>query len=360
VAPPNAGPARPAPSSPAARFEVLLQRHWWRPRASALAIALLPLAALYALVTGLQRLSYARGWRRAERAPVPVVVVGNLIAGGAGKTPVTIALVQALQAAGRRPGIVSRGYGRDTGSAVLAVGLGSRAESVGDEPLLMARRTGVPVFVGRQRVAAARALCAAHPEVDLLLCDDGLQHLALAREAEVVVFDDRGAGNGLPLPAGPMRQPLPRQMPARWQLLYSGSRVSTALPGPLATRRSDRAQPLAAWWAGDAAAAVGLATLRGRRLHALAGIAAPAPFFTLLTAAGLDIVPLPQPDHQRYASLPWPAGASDVITTEKDAVKLRPEAVGAVRVWVVRLDLELPAGFTADLLRRLDTAQRRC
>lgn len=329
------------------RAEALLARHWWRPRPSALSRLLQPLSWLVAAIAAAQR-------RRAAPAPqpVPVLVVGNLVVGGAGKTPTVIALVQAFAAAGRRPGVISRGHGR-AGSAVREVAATDPARDVGDEPLVIRRRTGVPVWVGRDRAAAARALCAARPEVDVLIADDGLQHHALARQAELLVFDERGAGNGLLLPAGPLREALPSALPAGRRVLYTAGMASTALPGALALRHIGRAWPLAAWTAADTRAALPLAALRGRPLLAVAGLAAPEKFFVMLDAAGLTIARLPLPDHHRYATLPWPEGTAEVVTTEKDAVKIDPASVGATRVWVVPLDLTLPDAFVGELLASL-------
>jgi tetraacyldisaccharide 4'-kinase len=323
-----------------------LQRQWWRPQPGAAATLLRPLAALYG---ALARRHRAR--TPAERLSVPVVVVGNIVVGGAGKTPAVIALVQALQARGHRPGVVSRGYGRrDAGAGTLAVHADTDPVSAGDEPVLIARRCGVPVQVGRDRVAAARALLQAHPEVDCIVADDGLQHHALARDAELLVFDQRGVGNGLLLPAGPLREPLPRALAPRQRVLYSAGVASTPLPGALATRTPGRAWPLHAWRRGDGSAAVELGTLRGSEpLLAAAGLAAPEKFFAMLEAAGLRIHRLPLPDHHAYATLPWPAATPAVITTEKDAVKLDPARVGTTRVWVVPLDSGLPAALVDDL-----------
>ncbi|MDE2369395.1 MAG: tetraacyldisaccharide 4'-kinase [Burkholderiales bacterium] len=332
---------------PRDRLEALLAPHWWRERPSALARLLQPLAAL----AGFEATRRRRA-AQAERAPVPVIVVGNFIAGGAGKTPTVIALVDALRRAGRHPGVISRGHGR-SGRAARAVEPGDRAADVGDEPLLIRRRCGVPVWVARQRLAAARGLCAAHPEVDLLLADDGLQHHALARDAEIAVFDERGIGNGLLLPAGPLREPLPRRLAPTMRVLYTGGRASTPLPGALALRSVERAWPLADWHAGRAAAAVPLAALRGRRLLAVAGIAAPQRFRAMLEAAGLAVELLALPDHAPYDELPWPADTAEVVTTEKDAVKIDPGRIGATRVWVVPLDLALPAGLVDELLALL-------
>lgn len=327
-----------------ARLEAALQACWWRPRPSVLAWLLWPLSLLY---RGLLVLHKRRGEPPAA-LPVPVLVVGNHVVGGAGKTPTVIAIVQALQAAGHHPAVISRGHGRD-GDEALAVNDASSAAAVGDEPLLIHRRTGVPVWVGRQRAAVARALCGAHPGVNVLVSDDGLQHRALARQAELVVFDERGAGNGLLLPAGPLREPLPARVPATRRVLYTAGTASTGLPGVLATRRLGLAWPLAAWQRGDAAPALPLQQLRGRPLLAAAGMAAPEKFFAMLAAAGLQIERLPLPDHHPYRTLPWPADTADVLVTEKDAVKLQPDAMGSARVWVLPLDFQLPAGLLDEL-----------
>ena len=334
-------------STATASLHALLVRHWWLGRPSLLSRMLLPLAWLY------ERL--ARGRRhtvKARGAPVPVLVVGNFVVGGAGKTPTVIALVQALRQAGHHPGVISRGYaGRGLG--VRAVGADADPCNAGDEPVLIARRSGAAVWVGRDRAAAARALCAAHPQVDVLVSDDGLQHSALARAAEIAVFDDRGVGNGLLLPAGPLRERVPRRLPPRLRVLYTGGRSSTALPGSLALPVIDSAWPLQAWHSGLATAAIPLSALRGRPLVAAAGLAAPEKFFAMLEAAGLTIARLALPDHHDYRTLPWPAQTADVVTTEKDAVKLRPEQIGATRLWVVPLDLTLPPAFVGDLLTLL-------
>ncbi len=284
---------------------------------------------------------------------MPVLVVGNLVVGGAGKTPTVLALAEALRARGHRPGIVSRGFGRHE-DGVRAVKPGDEVAEVGDEPLLLARRSGAPVWVGRDRVAAARALLAAHPAVDLVISDDGLQHHALPRQAELLVFDERGAGNGHLLPAGPLREPLPAALPPQRQVLYTAGHASTPLPGARAERRLGRAWPLAAWHAGDAAAAQPLAALAGRPLIAAAGIAAPQKFFSMLAEAGLHATPLPLPDHHSYATLPWPAsGPEAIVVTEKDAVKLAPERCAGREVWVLPLDCTLPETLLESLHTQL-------
>jgi tetraacyldisaccharide 4'-kinase len=328
-----------------------LQRAWLA--RGALAWALLPLAGLYGAIVALRDLAFHAGWRRIDRLPVPVIVVGNLIAGGAGKTPTCLALVDLLRQRGWTPGIVSRGYGGNAGDQVVLVTPETPASACGDEPLLMQRRSGAPVAVGRHRAQAGRTLLAAHPRVDVIVCDDGLQHRQLARDAQVIVFDERGAGNGWLLPAGPLREPMPSALPARSVLLYNAPAPSTALPGHVVQRSLGRFTPLQAWLDGDRVDANAGAELRGRRLVAAAGLAHPQRFFSMLRDAGLDIAELPLPDHHDFAALPWPSDTADVVVTEKDAVKLDPARLGTTRVWVATLDFQLPPAFAADLLALL-------
>ena len=334
------------------RVEAALTRLWWRDTRSVVAWLLWPLSALYGAVTALRRQAYALGWLRSERAPVPVIVVGNLVAGGAGKTPTVIALVQALRQAGWTPGVISRGHGRH-GGAALAVGERSLPAEVGDEPLLIHRRTQAPVWVARRRIDAARGLCAAHAAVDVLVADDGLQHLALRRDVQLIVFDDRGIGNGCLLPAGPLRQPMPRHVPVNSHVLYNAACASTAWPGALAQRHLAGAVLLQDWWLGAPATAHALQQLRGRPLLAAAGMAAPQRFFTMLREAGLQPTELPLPDHHGFDPLPWPAGTPEVLVTEKDAVKLPRAGAGVTRIWVVTLDFRLPEDFSAAVLANL-------
>jgi tetraacyldisaccharide 4'-kinase len=331
-----------------------LQRSW--ARRGLWTRLLLPLAWLYGLAWHVRAALYRVGLRKSNALPVPVVVVGNLIAGGAGKTPTVRAVLELLRMHGWRPGVVSRGHGRRDGRVAL-VERDSAAALVGDEPLLLRLRGGVPVAVGRDRPAAARALLAAHPDLDVIVSDDGLQHLALARDVAVLVFDERGAGNGWLLPAGPLREPMRRALGPTDVVLYNAPAPSTPLPGFIAERRLAGAAPLAAWWAGEAVRMDLLDALRGRPLVAAAGLAQPQRFFDMLRAAGLAFEALPLPDHHDYATLPWPAATADVIVTEKDAVKLRAERVGATRVWVVALDFRSDARFGERLLQLLP--QRR-
>ena len=323
----------------------------WRGR-GILSNVLVPAAWAFAAVAAVRRALFARGIRTSSKLPVPVVVVGNVLVGGAGKTPTVIAIVELLARRGYRPGVVSRGYGR-TGRDAVLVNAAASAADVGDEPLLLHRRTGRPVAVGVDRVAAGHALLRAHPEVDVVVSDDGLQHLALEREVEVLVFDERGAGNGRLLPAGPLREQLPASLAPQQLVVYNADAPTTPLPGYVARRELAGVVPLAAWWAGADAKSDSLAGLRGRRITAVAGVARPERFFAMLRAQGLEIVEQPLDDHADFTALPWPPGTVEVVVTEKDAVKLAPTRPLGAHVWVARLDFVPEPAFDAALLALL-------
>jgi tetraacyldisaccharide 4'-kinase len=340
------------PVALAGRLSRWLQAQWWQAKPGVAARLLQPLSWVYLGLARWHRHRQRSSEPRTALLAVPVVVVGNLIVGGAGKTPATMALVQHLRSQGWRPGIVSRGYGR-RGSELLMVNAQTPAAACGDEPLLMHLRTQAPVAVARHRLMAAQALLAAHPEVDIIVSDDGLQHWPLPRDLEVLVFDGRGAGNGLPLPAGPLREPMPRATAPNQLVLYNANSASTGLPGALARRALGGAVPLVDWWQGQAASHQQLSRLAqastGKALLAAAGTADPERFFTMLEQAGCHIQRWPLPDHASLSPPPWPTDAGDVLVTEKDAVKLLPGSVGATHIWVVTLDFHLPLEFTAAL-----------
>lgn len=320
----------------------------WAQRGAA-SVALWPLSLLYRALVGLRRRLYRIGWLRSTRLPVPVIVVGNVVAGGAGKTPVTIALVQHLQARGLRPGVVSRGYGRSS-QGTRHVQTDSAAREVGDEPALIARRCAVPVVVSERRSDAALALLERHPQVDILICDDGLQHLALARDIEICVFGAQGVGNGWLLPAGPLREPWPRSVDF---VLHAGSPplASGALCFALRRRLADAAV------AADGQRTP-LTNLVGEPLFALAGTAQPDEFFTMLRARGLQLEQVQAlPDHYDFNSwTPNSDGRNRLIFTEKDAVKLWPRFPAGL---AVPLELELAPGFFAALDARLAQLAQR-
>ncbi|MGB4065689.1 MAG: tetraacyldisaccharide 4'-kinase [Azonexus sp.] len=329
-------------------FARWLQRQWFEQRRLTPALwLLLPLSWLYSLLSVLNR-----RLARPERLPVPVIVVGNLIVGGAGKTPLTLWLAQQLKARGWRPGIVSRGYGR-SGDGVVLVSADSRPEAVGDEPLLLARRSGVPVCVGRQRAAAGAALLAAHPEVNVLLCDDGLQHYALARDVELVVFDGRGAGNGWRLPVGPLREPLARLATVD---AIIGNNLKSSLPASAPTFAMTL-QPGSFYRLDDPQQTCLAESLRGRgALHALAGIGNPGRFFQTLETLGLNCENHPFPDHHRYsaADLAFAKGGI-LLMTEKDAVKCAGLTAG--ETWVLPVEAELSPALIELILEKLHGRQ---
>lgn len=340
-------------------------------RRGGLARLLWPVAVLYGLLVRLRLALYRAGWLHGERLPVPVVVIGNVVVGGAGKTPTVIALVRHLRERGWQPGVVSRGYGR-TDRSVREVLHDTPAAACGDEPALIRASTGVPVFVATRRADAGRALLQAHPEVDLLVCDDGLQHLALARDLGVVVFDDRGCGNGWLLPAGLLREPWP---PAPWHpappglaLCQQGHGRPAACPpvGKLPVFGARRKLSDLARGLRDERVALSELARRGP-LHAMAGIARPEVFFDMLRDQGLPL--------QRCVTLPDHAGADSLLAqlagapagstwlcTEKDAVKLFPALVHAptlpVTVYSVPLELEVDAGLFAAIDARLPRPPR--
>ena len=321
-----------------------LQRKWFEQRRLTPALwLLLPLSWLYGLLSAL-----GRRLAKPRQMPVPIIVVGNIIVGGAGKTPLTLWLAQQLKARGWRPGIVSRGYGRSA-DGVVAVSTDSSPAEVGDEPLLLARRSGVPVWVGRQRAEAGAALLAAHPEVDVLLCDDGLQHYALARDVELVVFDARGAGNGWRLPAGPLREPLGR-------LATVDAIICNNLKGfrPADVPTFDMAlRPDVFYRLGNPQQTCTAGSLKARgALHALAGIGNPARFFQTLASLGLACENHPFPDHHRYSSADL-AFAKDgiLLMTEKDAVKCAGLMAG--ETWVLPVEAELSPALIELILEKL-------
>jgi len=328
-----------------------LPRLWYRRRLSLRLLPLVPLALFFALLSRARRLAYRSGLLSVARLPVPVVVVGNLIAGGAGKTPLTLWLVDALRARGRRPAIVSRGYGAEN-DAPLHVTLDHRPEQVGDEPLMLARRSGVPVVVCRNRAAAAYALLQAHPDCDVIVADDGLQHYRLGRDVEIALFDGRGEGNGWLLPCGPLREPLSR-------LREVDAVVWNGVPQPL-PRRAGKAPRFVMRLEGsrfraldDPARGCAVADLAGKRLHAMAGIGDPARFFRDLRALGLDFSEHPFPDHHAYTGddLRFAEGGV-LLMTEKDAVKCAGLFAG--EAWVLPVSAVVDDGLIEKILEKID------
>ncbi|MDB5804162.1 MAG: lipid-A-disaccharide kinase [Betaproteobacteria bacterium] len=329
-------------------------RDWWQPRLTLRTALLLPASALFAALAALRRALYRAGILKTQRLAVPVLVVGNLTVGGSGKTPLVIALARAFAERGLHPGVISRGYGRIAGAEIETareVHADSSPAQVGDEPLLI-RRSGAacPVFVGRKRVEAGRALLAAYPETDVIIADDGLQHYALARNAEVAVFDARGAGNGYLLPAGPLRESLSRA--ATLDAVVFNGDVTLALGRP-AWRME--LQPGEFFLLGDPARRRGAADLArepAARVAAVAGIGSPERFFTTLRGLGLQFTEHPFPDHHVYTAADLKAiDAPLLVMTEKDAIKCAQ--FGDPRLWVLPVTAQIDAGLVDALLEKL-------
>ena len=333
----------------ASNLESTLTRAWLR--RGPLALALLPLALLFRVLAGVRTLLYRLGLKKSERLPVPVIVVGNIFIGGTGKTPLTIWLADSLRAAGLTPGVISRGHGGAEGAPRAVTPLSDPRE-VGDEPILIATRARCPVVVGRRRVEAGRALLAAHPEVDVLITDDGLQHYALARDVEIVLFDGRGVGNGWLLPAGPLRESPSRR---RDFTVVNVPEITPALAravGGVPYRMllsGQYAEPL------NGGARVPLADLRTKRIVAAAGIGNPGRFFAMLRAAGLAPGELALPDHHDFLDDPFAAVDAEIILiTEKDAVKCRQleHLKDDPRLWVVPVTAQLDPALAEQIVEK--------
>ncbi|MEJ2601818.1 MAG: tetraacyldisaccharide 4'-kinase [Gammaproteobacteria bacterium] len=302
-----------------------------------------PVGALYAGIATLRRRLYQTGVLRSHGVGVPVVVVGNINVGGTGKTPLTLWLARRLAERGRRPGIVSRGYGGQPGPVPLRVEEDADPSRVGDEALLFARHAGCPVFVHPDRVAAARA--AVEAGADVILSDDGLQHYRFARDFEIAVVDmERGLGNGRCLPAGPLREP-PSRLETVDQIFSQGlSGVDQAIGFTL--------QPAAAVNLADGTRRE-LADFAGQAVYGIAGIGNPARFFRTLREAGIKVIEHPLADHAEPSPQELnPPDTLPVFMTEKDAVKCRTRA--GRRHWYVPVSVEMDEAAAAAFLERLD------
>lgn len=308
--------APPAPGLPTLThtFQQTLQRAW--AHRGLLPWLLWPVSLLYGLAVAIRRWQFREGLMETHRVPACVIVVGNVVAGGAGKTPVVMALVRHLQARGLKVGVVSRGHGRSAQDCREVLS-SSTTQEVGDEPTLIHRDTGAPVFVAIRRVEAAQALLAKYPDTQVIVCDDGLQHYALQRDIEIAVFDDRGAGNGWLLPAGPLREPWPGHRRGGTALVvHTGQKPAFA---GFASRRE-----LADHAISPDGSQIALNTLLGHPLTAIAGIASPEAFFDMLRSRGLVLEKtMALPDHHAFENFDFAAlKGRTVLCTEKDAVKL--------------------------------------
>lgn len=321
-----------------------LERAWYAPRR---ALWLLwPLHALMRALVTLRRALYRCGLKRSEGIDAPVIVIGNITVGGAGKTPLVLAVVEYLRAQGWRPGIISRGYKATVTNFPHRVLAADDAARCGDEPLLLAQRSDVPVFIDPDRVRAARAARAAG--CDIIVSDDGLQHYRLRRDIEIHVLDAvRQLGNGWLLPAGPLREPASR-------LREVDLRVGNGAAFPGIAEHAMHLQ-LDALHALHGEGRAALADWRGRRVHAVAGIGNPERFFQALRQAGLDVEAHSFADHHAFSAADLPWRDAPILMTEKDAVKCRAviRDAPADNIWWLPVSAQLPEEFFQLLAERL-------
>ena len=323
-----------------------LEQYWYR--LTPWHVLLLPFSLLFAILASLRRFLYILHLLPTIKLPVPVIVIGNITAGGTGKTPLIIWLANFLQEQGFRPGIVSRGYG---GSNIepLAVTGQSSPDLVGDEPVLLARRCRCPVWVGHKRSATAQALLATHPECNVVLSDDGLQHYRLHRDVEIAVVDgEHKFGNGLLLPAGPLREPVGRLESVDAVVVHDGEQAAGDTAGSFNMHLAGETfynllNP-------DFKAAAG--DLRGKKIYAVAGVGNPQRFFRQLQALGLNVIARPFPDHYPYHQEDLHApDAEAIIMTEKDAVKC--ETFADEKYWALAVDAQVPHELGMLILKKL-------
>jgi len=373
-----------------------LQQHWYR--ITPLHLILFPVSLLFRLLVALRRALYRSRILSSHKLPVPVIVVGNISVGGTGKTPLTLALAQQLVGRGWHPLIISRGYG-GTAQQPMHVDANSNAKQAGDEPLLMARRNLCPVWIGKDRAAAAQVALRAHPQCDIVLCDDGLQHYRLQRDIEVAVIDGaRGFGNGFMLPAGPLREPVARLQTVDAVVVNVQARFPHPNPLDETTSHSTRLQETAAKslvipQAGEGAneslrefqfdggeTSPGQYAMRlsgeifhnlldpGKTVaadhfhtlnnHAVAGIGHPPRYFRHLQTLGIPFTPHAFPDHHPYSAADLAfAGCDAILLTEKDAVKCA--AFADARYWVLRVDAQLDPALVDHILRKIESHGRK-
>ncbi|MDB5853775.1 MAG: lpxK [Herminiimonas sp.] len=333
---------------------------------------LFPLSLLFGSLAALRRALYLRGWLSSKRVAAPVIVVGNIFIGGTGKTPFVVWLVAALQNAGFAPGVISRGYGGSGASPTpLEVSETSLPEEVGDEPVLIAGAAKCPVAVGSDRAQVATFLLTMHPEVNVVISDDGLQHYGLSRDIEIVLFDERGVGNGWLLPAGPLREPAQR---GRDFTVVNGPRMPEGLPSDawrmlLVPCEVEQLRDCTRHCALSALTSQGMADLSGQAgstgltgasgvpsILAAAGIGNPARFFQTLEDAGLVFDRMALPDHHVFTAETFAnVGADLILITEKDAVKCQYIAAlkNDSRIWVVPVSAVVDQKLADRILEKL-------
>jgi len=318
-----------------------LDSYWYQ--SSLISYSLLPLSWLYCALAAVRRAAYRYGLFKVHSLPVPVVIVGNISVGGTGKTPLVTAIVDHLQAAGFKPGVISRGYGGQSKIWPQAVTPKSETRQVGDEAVLIARRCNCPMMVGPNRVATARRLLASYP-CDVIVSDDGMQHYALGRDIEIAVIDgERRFGNEFCLPAGPLRESAKRLKKVDFVICNGADE-----PG---ARRMDLAHT-EVYKLPDGRISKPLSDFKGQKMHAIAGIGNPQRFFKQLTGAGIRIEAHPFPDHHPYQRSDLAFGDQNpVLMTEKDAVKCSDFSTG--NHWWVGVAVRVEEPFFDQLIAKI-------
>ena len=338
----------------------MIEQHWQKPKWYLTAL-LWPLSRLFQAIAAIRRWLYRTGILKTTRLPCPVIVVGNIHAGGVGKTPIVAALVRDLQAQHIHVGIISRGYGRESRETLL-VNEHSQAKEVGDEPLMLYRQTGAPVAVGRSRLEAAKKLLTAKPEIQLLISDDGLQHYALARDIEIVVFPMQDQHKQLDLlPNGPLRESVTRLSEVDAMILSQNESQEQAIPShkfpfvsatiPCITSKITYSAFYCLQQPNKTALA---ADFMHRQCAAVAAIGRPERFFQALKQQGLVLcTERILPDHAKIRTDDWPE-AEVVFITEKDAVKLTHTLADKPEIWVLPLSIKLEGNLTAMIMAKLN------
>lgn len=322
-----------------------IEKSWYNKKPNWLAKLCLPFSGIYWFITSIRRVLYKNGLLKSFKLQVPVIVVGNITVGGTGKTPVVIYLVELLRQSGFNPGVISRGYKGHRDDDVLVVGLHADPKIVGDEAALMVNRLQCPIVIGKDRVAAGNYLQDKFP-VDVIICDDGLQHYALQRDIELVVIDgERRFGNGYCLPAGPLRE-LPARLHKIDAVLVNGG---TALPGEFTVQM----QGNEVYNLHDPKCICSVTKFLAQPVHAIAGIGNPDKFFQYLRGFGLTIIAHSFPDHHYYVENDLRFGDEyPILMTEKDAVKCQQFALH--KFWVLPISIKLPVNCERKILQLLN------
>jgi tetraacyldisaccharide 4'-kinase len=330
-----------------------LQQQWYRLGLSHL--LLIPLSWLYGFLIKLRRFAYQHGILKSHQLPVPVIVVGNISVGGTGKTPLVIWLVTALKQAGYSPAIISRGYGGST-QTIRSVSAGDDPRIVGDEPVLMAAHTHSPVWVGRDRAVLAEALLRNHPECDVIVSDDGMQHYRMQRNVEIAVIDSaRGFGNGYLLPAGCLREPVSRLGEVDAVVINGNDDVT--LPENAAPVFVLHLQAEPFYQLQQPQNRCTAHEFAQKKIHAIAGIGNPDRFFSTLKALGLSFQQHVFADHHAFQAQDLQIADADIILmTEKDAVKCKDFA--GKNCWVLPVAVQMESVFLPHVLAKLEAAPR--